>query len=534
METPDFRTNNSAVQKKTSKPATRTTSKTQGWTPINTTLVIVLTIAVLALSIGLGLFFGLPKKGTSTHTGHAQDVSLVKIGVVISTNVTSNAIPLSKILDRIDFFWDWLPAYKPATYDVIVSSAIKNKYIPMNWMSEPAPDELLNWVKTASSQRVFLANEPDMAGSIIGLNKQTNLPDASGAGFWLDSASGFPYGNATEGGFNSLDDAKKGITSFKALAQIYQTNIVSIKNAFPNAVVASPAMAQSADLIRGCAGYREMKTGATRGCTDNNIKGILKLEQSSASYDKTYMVAGPCGYSSFGTIDVPAPCNSNDAAASDMNGLTAYGTNESVCATNGCSYGNSNSCSCNGYLSLVRDMADEDSTWWSTTGIINVHCYSQHAHLVKKHLCEYLFIYADSMQQRDSKTVGKELWLTEVACIFAKSDLRSPADINIEFIKELLYLDTSDVDPKTLICLDYSKYNIASSLPGLRSTTKFKMNDKMGTWYDHGFGGVSWFASASFPGFQTDCSEDFSALVDSNIFDTDGKPNGVFNALVGY
>ena len=117
--------------------------------------------------------------------------------------------------------------------------------------------------------------------------------------------------------------------------------------------------------------------------------------------------------------------------------------------------------------------------------------------------------------------------MTEVACIYGVNDKAIPT--TVKFINDLLWYDTDISSIKN--CNNPTLPNIPDKLPGLRTNNKFLYKDKNLSWYEQGFGAITWFTSNTFAGFETGCGNDFSQWLNSNIW-TDGKLNDIYNAFV--
>jgi hypothetical protein len=469
-----------------------------------------------------------------------KDKSPVQIGVALAPSVISpkiNKIKLSEILNDIDMFWDWLPSYSENLYDVNKNTQTDEKYIPMLWSSSSSDkgdkptnptlvQKAIEYIKTANymTKTVFSWNEPDMLGTMM-------LPSnkATSAGFWTDKP--FVYGNAIKGGLTSIPKSFQN-TTYKNLANILKKEGSEIKNVSKDIKLATPVMSMSADIGRGCSGFEPLSPNQDGVCGS-----------SGSDVDFPVKIAQTCGYPS----DTTAPCVSSCKYTSleQCNGIPLYKDNNSNSeCKNGCYLDvngkKSSKCICNGWLSLVKNV---DSSWLEKYDIINIHCYSKFAHLVKLHILEYFIVFYDDIIKRTydkHKTNvtknGKELWLTEVACIYNSSDINSktPVELESEFIKNLLWEDT-DISSLPSECNDlvstYDRYNLPNILPGLRTNKKFIFKGNSGSWYDHGLGGISWFTAKDFPGFDVGCGN-HANLINSNIW-TNDKLNDIYYALIG-
>ena len=175
------------------------------------------------------------------------------------------------------------------------------------------------------------------------------------------------------------------------------------------------------------------------------------------------------------------------------------------------------------------------------SAIINIHIYNRFAHQVKLNVLEYLHHFKDEILTRSHdgkiKKDGKELWLTENACIYTDGDLqdKTSEQVQAEFVQQVLWLDTqlTPEQQNNAACTDWSAVNAPTTLPGLATTDRFEWGGETLSWYERGFGGYTWFSAAHFPGFPTSCSTQFAAYLNSSIFSSSGEPNAVFNALMG-
>lgn len=485
--------------------------------------VVVSVIVVSAVAVVLWLVL----KGSS-EASSSPSPNLVLVGVALATdNEVAGKIPLSKILGGIDFFWDWLPEYDVAIYDEEEVSVYK-KYVPMNWGEASTPDaRLLAYLERAKSEikYVFSWNEPDMAGSIMNGEHQ-----ATSDGFWIDSTV-FPYGNATKNGVNSVAAAMAGKTAYPGLANILGTNVTAYKNIVSDITVASPVMAQNADISRGCAGYTDLTGSDTAGCevsTGGNLRDLTELYTNGNVISST-KVATPCGFN-LSTPDLATECKST--FSSSFNGTALY-VDAGNCKT-GCGYNGDGNCFCNGWLKLMKELAASDNTWWANIKIINIHGYARDPHLIKLKIFEYMTVFKDDLVVRDSKGIvtkqGKEIWITEVACIYRPSDVSSIGTVafSAQFLENLMWKDTT----ATACTESYDTYNPPKTLPGLKTNDTFLFNGRTASWYEHGFGALSWFSANSFAGFAVDCTDPtgFEATQNSNIF-TNGEPNKIFEVL---
>jgi hypothetical protein len=52
------------------------------------------------------------------------------------------------------------------------------------------------------------------------------------------------------------------------------------------------------------------------------------------------------------------------------------------------------------------------------------------------------------------------------------------------------------------------------------------------SWYDHGFGAITWFSADTFSGFPTGCKGQFSPRVNSGFINTDKTTNKLYDAFI--
>lgn len=430
--------------------------------------------------------------------------SRVLFGVCLATNVSENNPPikLSQILKDIDIFWDWQAGYSANLYDITENDDIHDKYVPMQWGPGGTQDIPSEYMKSYPKY-VFSWNEPDMIGTVMSGTQQ-----ATSAGFWTSYP--FPYGNAITGGVNSTSHTGiKENTTYGILAEYLKNFANTLKGSNTNVKLATPVTAMSADISRGCAGVKQVAKG--KGvCGTNTISDQLIVPQ-------------PCGQKM-------SECDNCGEYKGTCNGLALENTNGKCEKTiwyddNGTKrYGGA----CNGWLDLVKSA---DSQWWDKSDMINIHCYNRFAHLVKLHVLETIAIFKD-----DIHSGKKQVWLTECACIYSKSDIQGTTTqkVTAKFAKDLLW-NFTDVNDLESSCKDtvasYNKFNMPEKLPGFRSNDTFTYLGKTGSWYEHGFGAFTWFTAVDFAGFNTGCSNDFSDVITSNIW-TDGKLNEIWNALI--
>jgi hypothetical protein len=465
------------------------------------------------------------------------DISPVLFGIVPSTNTAvGGIIPLSTVIDTIDIFWDWQPFYDASLYGVAEGDEIYKKFVPMQWsLADTMDTRLVAYLQKAQSPFVMMYNEPDLAGSIIGM--VDNAAVATGDGFWID-ATNFSFGNAIENGITSVEEAKSGATSFIDIATKLFDNSTQCKNIVSNINVTTPAMALSADISRGCSGYKPMTAGLTGGCniSQDNNNLVTTAVRTGMAEAVNITLCGTCGWP-HNPSEVAPECKSLPSAGQELNGEQAY-VDGGICKTDGCS-GPQGGCGCNGWLTLAKELAPVESNWWNTVDIINFHSYEKYAHRTKLKILEYMYVYKEDIVKRDAKGIilkaGKELWLTEVAALYSTSDLvnNSWQDIQAHFLAELLWGETSNPEDITN-CSSYEKYGVPAILPGLRSTVKFEYLGTNGSFYEHGFGAITWFLALQFPGFPSDCETEKTAdFLNSSIWNNDGKLNQIFDVLCG-
>jgi hypothetical protein len=465
------------------------------------------------------------------------DASPVLIGIVPSlSNAIGGIIPLATVLPSIDIFWDWQSEYTQSLYGVPEGPDVYKKFVPMAWgMGDVLKKELVTYLQKAKPKFTMLYNEPDLAGSVIGMIN--NQAVATSDGFWIDY-SNFPFGNAIQGGITSVDEAKDGPTSFIDIATKLTSDSKKCKDTVEGIKVTTPAMALSADVERGCAGFKTMTAGLTGGCntsqTENNL--IETKVQTGTAAAVPIKLCGTCGWQHDPT-EVAAACSGLPTADTELNGIQAY-VDGGVCKTDGCS-GKGSGCGCNGWLSLAKEMAPSEQNWWEQMDIINFHSYEKYAHRVKLKILEYLFIYKEDVVKRDAtgkiSKAGKVLWLTEVASLYSQADLdkNSWQDLQGHFLAQLLWQETTNPEDTTN-CSSFTKYGVPDKLPGLRTIATFEYIGFTGSWYSHGFDAITWFGASQFPGFPADCtSEPTASLLDSSVWNDDGKTNQIFDVLTG-
>lgn len=449
------------------------------------------------------LVFGIKKKG-KTKPHDKPRVLALKTGLAIGRDSAgSMKIPLSKIIDKIDLFWDWKPAYDSTLYDMPKNSSIESKFLPMLWGVTGV--EGLDIYSTTPA--VLLWNEPDMTGTIMPSG------DASGTGFWTGDP--FPYGNGLKNGLSSDDDVTKlnpKNSSFKSIAGSLNNSINIIKEKNKNAVIATPAMSHGAFLSDGCSGMLIKN--------ESGLQANWLAIPSNKPTNPNFYVRNLC-------------------SKGDKNGYPCDGdlcTGKCGCTLNN----NLVPCVCNGWLQLAKyagQIKDPKNiqNWWNECKIINIHCYSRYAHLVKIHILEYIAKYFDDIQN------GKEIWLTECAHVPSIKDKREIPDDAVrsaKFLYDLLWADTTS-SAITNKCMGTNITLKSTSLPGLKIDKSFSFvsNGKTisGTWSTLGLGGFTWFSSMNLFGFNTcmdsDSADDQHADNSSSSIFTNGKTNILWSIL---
>ena len=444
-------------------------------------------------------------------------ISPVLIGVALAPDTRiGTSIQISKIIDKIDLFWDWQPYYKKDIYDISEIAKIIKKFVPMLWGPHmiDKDNDITDYLKQ-NPLFIFSWNEPDMVGTMMYDNNATS------SGFWVSNE--FVYGNNIENGITKIQIDNN---NYKNLATVLSDECDLIKK-YTNLKIATPAMAQSADISNGCAGF----------------KNLSSEETSLGGLSADGKVSQPIGLNACNAISCKI-CNTDDCIPGACNGIPYVKNNSTSKCTNSCWLSTDNgetknyNCVCNGWLSLVK-AADSGNSWWSKTSIINIHCYNRYAHAVKIHILEYMGIFSADLIQRTYnfssnvttvQTQGKEIWLTEVACIYGVND--KPVDTTIQFIIDLLWNDTNISSLPTGYINSKTK-DIPETLPGLRTNNKFNFNNTTSSWYEKGLGAVTWFTSKNFPGFPTSNvnKNDYSPSISSNIW-TDGNLNNIYKSLI--
>lgn len=451
------------------------------------------------------LVFGINNKGNSNNKPNNK--TKLKIGLAIGKDSAgSMKIPLSKIINKLDLFWDWTPSYNNQNYDMQINSTIESKFLPMLW----GPDGVNKLVVYSTTPAVLLWNEPDMTGTIMPSG------DPSGTGFLTSDP--FPYGNGLKDGLNNDEDVAKlnsKNSNFESIAGSLNNSIDTIKSKNKNAVIATPAMSHGAFLSDGCSGM------------------LIKNEPGQQPNW------------------LPIPSNEPDnpnfyirslCSTGDKNG---YPCDDQLCTGKcGCTLkGNLVPCVCNGWLQLAKyagkaEKSENVQNWWNECKIINIHCYNRYAHLVKIHILEYIAKYFDDIQN------GKEIWLTECAHVPSvkdKREIQNDDERSAKFLYDLLWADTtsSDIINK---CMGKNITLKSTSLPGLKINNSFSFvrnsdgKQISGTWSTLGLGGFTWFSSSNLFGFNTcmDSDSDDDKHADnssSSIFTNNGETNILWEIL---
>ena len=454
------------------------------------------------------LVFGIKNKGGFKPNNKPRNNTKLKIGLAIGKDSAgSMKIPLSKIINKIDLFWDWLPAYDSTLYDMPKNTSIESKFLPMLW--GPPGVEKLDVYSTTPA--VLLWNEPDMTGTIMPSR------DASGTGFWTGDP--FPYGNGLKNGLSNDNDISKlnpNNSSFKSIAGSLYNSINTIKTKSKNVVIATPAMSHGAFLSDGCSG---MLIKNEPGLQPNWL-----AIPSNKPNNPDFYVRNLCA--DIGNKNNGYPCDGG------------------LCSGNcGCTLkGNLVPCVCNGWLQLAKyagqiEKSENVQNWWNECKIINIHCYSRYAHLVKIHILEYIAKYYDDIQN------GKEIWLTECAHVPSVKDKKEIPDDAIrsaKFLYDLLWVDTTS-SVITKKCMGTNITLKSTSLPGLKINNSFSFirnsdgKTISGTWSTLGLGGFTWFSSTNLYGFNTcmdsDSAEDQHAENSSSSIFTKGETNILWTIL---
>jgi hypothetical protein len=238
-------------------------------------------------------------------------------------------IPISRIIDDLDVFWDWQAGYnnwkegKPQIYDISFDDAMNNnnlakdknvlaKYIPMQWgPAKDAPDKVVDYLKLVKDNSnnnlpkyVLSWNEPDMTGTILpGAATGQGRTGGSSAGIWF--ADTFVYGNAGED-LTSLpsknDKSAYDKTSFEKLGELLIDESKSFRNLISSIKITTPVTANGPilDDENQCIAVKTFKKGEESiFCNDPNHKDgwspkTLQLPEEDQNSDN-YLLSQPCG-----------------------------------------------------------------------------------------------------------------------------------------------------------------------------------------------------------------------------------------------
>jgi len=518
---------------------------------------------------------------------HIQINHKVKFGLAPASNVNtfksgpSRPIPLTAIIDELNIFWDWQSSYnKTNLYDISITDAVANKkknniiakYMPMQWTvnNSNKTSDVVKYLNDLNSGKykhkldplnqpkyVLSWNEPDMIGTILPASA-TGQADtgASSAGFWNGTAPEyFVYGNASQGDLTKIKDYDNG--SFDALAVRLNAEHISYTSIFPDIQVATPVMANSSILSKNriCISNKPI-TPSTSGTEINPqtsplvIGGII-AQASGGIWGKNntrITCAQQCSTKQWSILETDPMCNGYPLVKNGPFNMHNKVTGEKSDCSNQCGTKQNphQSCRCNGWLSLLKQ-ADK-TNYWNTPDIINIHGYHYYAHLIKLRILETILVF-----NKDIRPNGKkEIWLTETACIYNSStpDItngksgREGVNENVKYINELFWETTlSSKQPAHVqSCIKDSigemtqisaHLSVPDKLPGLRTDVVFEFMGRSGTWYDHGFGAITFF-SACIPAWNESCFPTMTKLnyCDSRIFNEDESLNGIWDALI--
>ena len=500
------------------------------------------------------------------------------INSIPTDDVENKEIPISKIIDDLDVIWDWQAGYnnweegKEKIYDISFKDAKDNtnlaknknvlaKYIPMQWgPAKDAPDKVVEYLKLVKDnpqnnlpKYALSWNEPDMTGTILpDIATGKGGTGSSSAGFWFSNT--FVYGNAGEDltelpqintGSASCTYDKTGYdkTSFVKLSSLLIDESKSYRAIIPTIQITTPVTATGLflDDENKCLGVKAFKKGEqTIFCNGTKVIGqyasTIQLPDTDFIEDN-YLLSQPCG-GIWGEGDANTrqkclhECGFEDPEDYRCNGFPIIkkdGECKSQCGED--DKGKWRNCMCNGWLNLLKNA--DINNWNSSFNIINIHAYHYFAHIVKLKILATILVFKDDIDK------GKKIWLTETACIYRSG----------KFITQLFWNETGIKDCKdnvadaTTVADSYqtsmNKHNsntrvkIPNKLPGLRETRKFNFLGKNGTWFDHGFGAVTYFTSC-IPAWKEDGFPDnikLSDLCDSRIFKADKTTNDVWKIL---
>ncbi len=490
--------------------------------------------------------------------------SKLKIGVCLATSSHEDKIPLGDIIDKIDMWWDWKGNWDETTwnksdptiglYNGDFGTCIK-KFLPMDWGG--AQDDVYDYLASDAPKplAVLSWNEPDMIGGLLAV---TACPpggcQASGCGIYSgaptdDGNLPFFYGCGVSGGVGGgtdREDLYQQVTTdtnstFAANAAWLAGFYDQVSSAAPDALKASPVMANDADILMGCAGWEAMSDDykaaccITPPCNGAGYDSGNGITRAWSCMDCASNQAGGCDKGDDWCKD-PGKCTcgnvkcSNEDLKQSCNGKPVMykGTEDSPTeCKSACRYGDDSSCRCNGWLPLLK-YADA-SGMWDKIDIINIHAYGYYAHVIKLRILAYMSIFWD-----DISNGSKQIWLTEVACIYPDGgDVSTAAN----FLNDLLWNTTEMPDTDCNLTID--GWDFSTSLPGLGTTNTFTFNGKTKSWYDFGFTAITWFSASNFPGF--DCGpcgsspDGFSNRIESSFWtDGTGSLNDIWKALTKY
>jgi len=381
---------------------------------------------------------------------------------------------------------------------------------------------------------------------------------------------------APDGNFDTIEECKSdgcGIltpsydyTSFKAIATQLIKEAKSYKQAIPDILVSTPAMANGPilDSINQCvAVMSDMSKSASSVCGYATTDSL----QLPAGASEKNLLSKPCGaiWSTDAKDNTRQVCKdkckftspADDYKCNGFPILKKYNRCSSQCGNEN---GKWRDCRCNGWLDLLKNV---DDSYFNNVNIINIHAYHYFAHIVKLRILSTILVFHEEI------TNGNKIWLTETACIYNSDkvlDLCSQSDPtgiekNVKFIKDLFWLNTNnstdciDSDQKADATKLVKKYNTSMKdyyiknigpvmpfrsqspdiLPGLRSNDKFEFLGTTGTWSEHGLGAVTYF-TACIPAWNEEGFPEKNStanLCDSRIFTNDGDTNKIWDALLG-
>ena len=481
--------------------------------------------------------------------------SKLKIGVCLATSSHDDKIPLGDIIDKIDMWWDWKPNWDEETWNSALPDGLYNgdfetcikKFLPMDWGG--AEEKVYTYLNSNAPEplAVLSWNEPDMIGGLLAVNScPPSGCQASGCGIYSGAVKEdggnlpFFYGCGVSGGVGksggtNREDLYKQVTedpdsAFAANAVFLADFYDKVSSAAPNTLKASPVMANDADILMGCAGWEPMTTGYEAACGSydsggNVIRATPCTDCASNSPGCTDDSMGEWCINKGECTCGDILCQQSDFQQS-CNGKPVMYKGSDDCLS-ACRYDDDPSCRCNGWLPLLKD-ADK-SGMWPKIDIINIHAYGYYAHVIKLRILGYMDVFWD-----DISDGSKQIWLTEVACIYPDGDDVSTA---ANFLNDLLWNTTEMPDTDCNLTID--GWDFSTSLPGLGTTNTFTFNGKTKSWYDFGFTAITWFSASNFPGF--DCGpcgsspDGFSDRIESSFWtDGTGSLNDIWKALTKY